>query len=432
MRGLKRPVNFLACRFKAMGMTGLAVTGSLAGIAILYLIVNSGSPPLVALDDAWMFEGKQIQVEGAVIDQEPLEGAGYSIMIYQNGTTLKISVEDTESRDMPLHRWVRASGEVISYYGNTELEVIAWKDIEEQQDWTPKSGAPSNIGDIKGRYVSVNGSISNIRVWDTGFTRIEMFDGEGTCTVTSKDDPFQYQTGRVLGLGDTIQVCGLAANDSWGPSLEILDPRAVKYLGAWIPRDLEMGDISLEIMSLATELERTSPGFLDEWDCFPINITGYVKYQPMYPGSLILAEAPEGGIQSLKVSFEECGNVSMGDLVRVTGTLGYDPGSLRFSIDAQSLDMLVQHGPMNPDMASLAESPSTYHGARIRLSGVFLGVSEKEEWLLGDGQEDPQVVVRAEWGDCAESEPPLYSEIEIEGRWMFDPVELVYFLSAGD
>jgi len=421
-----------------MGMVGLAVSGSTVGIVLLYLVSLQCGTPVVSLDELEDHMGQRVIVEGAVVRAELEENGVGSVTLYDSGNLLKLNTEMTGRRDMELHRWIRAEGDLLSWGDTTRLQVTTDDAMKDLGPWEPLSTGLDQLSEAGGEYVKINGTVARVRSWEGGFTRLDVMDGHCACSVSVDGDISDDLAITVLETGDRVSLCGMVENGSWGNSLELLDARAVEKVGKWSVMELTPGLLALEMSRLAVDMELSTDRITD--DClFPINLTGYVRYEPLYPGSLVLTELPGDGDLSFKVILEdECQGafgedaIHMWDRVRITGMVRFDPDTLRYEISATSLDIREAHGPINVTLEELVANPSIYQGARVCVDILFVQSLKNDTWLAADPSGDSDAEVGIVWIGGAPFPPALYGVVSVTGEWVLDGRDMAYRLECSD
>jgi hypothetical protein len=195
---------------------------------------------------------------------------------------------------------------------------------------------------------------------ETVLTLLEPQDLESTLKI------FIESCSRDFTVGDVVQVKGsiLRINDNF-LELIVINEKDIKVTGHWY-------NYRLSIPELAHRLEQNPM----EFKYLPVEVTGYIKYEPRMPlTSLRLTEHPTDGIYSVKVeisSFEQPeAELHKGDLVSIKVSMEYNENNFEYKLISKNLTLLESYGDWSISLSELTEAPFVFEGAKLNISGYI-------------------------------------------------------------
>jgi len=196
---------------------------------------------------------------------------------------------------------------------------------------------------------------------ETVLTILEPEDLESTLKI------FIESSSREFAMGDVVQVKGsvLKINEEF-LELIVINEKDIKITGHW-------HNYRLSIPELAHRLEQNP----SEFKHLPVEVTGYIKYEPRLPiTSLRLTDHPTEGIYAVKVEIpttEQVGfELHKGDLVSINVSLEYNENNFEYKLLSKNLTLLQPYGEWNISLSELIEAPYEFEGAQINVTGYLL------------------------------------------------------------
>ncbi len=235
----------------------------------------------------------------------------------------------------------------------------------------------SKLGDYEGETVIVDGIIIDI---DTTSRN------EGILTVLEPDDMestlkiFVENNGRNFSIGDKIQVKGsvLKINEGFY-ELMVINDKDIELTGHWY-------NYKLSIPELAHRLE-VQP---EEFKYLPVQVSGYIKYEPRIPiTSIRLSEDPGDGIYNVKVDIPDPNlleqlsvDLHKGDLVSLNVSVDYNENNFEYKLILKNITLLRSYGEWFITLSELQEAPFMFEGATINTSGYIFDFEPNYNFIL--------------------------------------------------
>jgi hypothetical protein len=227
-----------------------------------------------------------------------------------------------------------------------------------------------------------------------------------TCMIRFSDCPGD------LNSTDRITAYGVVREGDDEAYLYIYDEDALDIEKEyWEPKNMTIG-------MLSELVERGS----DEFHSFEVKVSGHLKYEPSGYGSITLTEHPTQGEYSLKVEIRDmdCDHeMSKGDLLVVNGILEYDREGLRYVLNAQWGEVVVEYGIWNMTLEELVDDYYLFENTHILIEGRLEYLENKT--YLYDG--DHRIRTNANPTDWT-----LDVDLRIYGCLKFDEEGLFYYL----
>jgi hypothetical protein len=139
----------------------------------------------------------------------------------------------------------------------------------------------------------------------------------------------------------------------------------------------------LSIPELAHRLEYQPDEFLH----LPVEVTGFIKYEPRNPtSSLTLSEDPCNGFYSVKVELpvgtEFASELHKGDLVSLNVSVEYNENNFEYKLVLKSLELLEPYGDWCLTLTELQDAPFIFEGATINTSGYIYDYEPYYNYIL--------------------------------------------------
>jgi len=196
--------------------------------------------------------------------------------------------------------------------------------------------------------------------------------GETMVTVLEPDDlestlkVFIESCDHNFSIGDKIQVTGsvLKLNDGFY-ELIVINDKDIQKTGHW-------HHYRLSIPELAHRLEHNP----NEFKYLPVEIFGYLKYEPRQPiTKLRLSEDPNNGMYEVSVEvangYQLGCSLHKGDLVSLNVSLEYNENKFEYKLILKNLTLLQEFGEWSIDLSELMAAPFVYEGACVNISGFI-------------------------------------------------------------
>lgn len=147
---------------------------SIVGIIVLYFLSTLSQPVMIELNEIPEYEGKQVIVEGTVMEYHITSYGNQIITIENNNTTTIVFVE--EETKAKYGDKIQATGKVQKYKGDWEIVVGDIRFVEIIQHWQnitmPLWQLAENPAKYEGLNINVTGYID--LVYDTYFYLVDM------------------------------------------------------------------------------------------------------------------------------------------------------------------------------------------------------------------------------------------------------------------
>jgi hypothetical protein len=232
----------------------------------------------------------------------------------------------------------------------------------------------SELEDFEGETVVIDGIIIDTDTTSRGetmLTVLEPHDLESTLKV------FAESCQKNFSIGDKVQAKGsvLKINDDF-LELVVINDKDIKITGHW-------QHYSLSIPELAHRLEHQPV----EFKYLPVQISGYIKYEPRKPiTSLRLAEDPGNGIYNVKVDVPDerliKDELHKGDLVSLNVSIEYNENNFEYKLILKNITLLCQHGEWYVTLTEIQDLPYVFEGALINTSGYVYDYEYYYNYLL--------------------------------------------------
>ncbi len=219
----------------------------------------------------------------------------------------------------------------------------------------------SELGRYEGKIVIIEGIVIDSDPTSRGeliLTVLEPDDLESTLKI------FIESCGGNFSIGDIIQAKGsvLRISDEF-LELVVVNEKDIEIIGHW-------HHYRLSIPELAHRLEH-QPG---EFKYLPVEVTGYLKYEPRQPvTSLRLTEHPTDGFYTVKVDINDqirsTAGLHKGDLVSLNVSMEYNENNFEYKLILKNLTLLEHYGEWQVTFGEVMEAPFVYEGATLNISG---------------------------------------------------------------
>lgn len=232
----------------------------------------------------------------------------------------------------------------------------------------------SELGKYEGKIVVVQGIIID---YD------ETSRGESILTVLEPDDLestlkiFIESCSTNFSIGDKIQAKGsvLKLNDNLFEII-VLNDKDVEKIGHW-------HHPKLTIPELAHRLEYSPVEFCH----LPVEISGYLKYEPRVPITYFrLSEDPNNGIYNVKIDIPSSNGLNKelhkGDLVSLNVTVEYNENNFEYKLILKNITLLHQYGEWYVTLQELQDAPYVFEGTTINTSGYVYNYESYYNYIL--------------------------------------------------
>ena len=178
-------------------------------------------------------------------------------------------------------------------------------------------------------------------------------------------------------IGDVVQAKGsvLRLSEDF-LELVVINEKDITVIGHW-------HSYKLSIPELAHRLEHNPAEFAH----LPVEISGYLKYEPRLPvTSLRLADDPVDGFYTVKVDIPGpeimSAELHKGDLISLNVSIEYNENNFEYELIAKNLTLLEAYGDWEVTLFELMEAPFVYEGAKINISGFVYDYEEYYNYIM--------------------------------------------------
>lgn len=341
--------------------TSLVVLFAVLGTALLLYLSGRTTAPEASLGELSSFEGEQVVVEGTVIGVE-------SEVIYLYGDSTVAKVYLNEGVTVGVLDRVRLRAQVIYSGEMPALEMVSSRSFVKMGEDTaaeltlPLSGEEEGLVRVEGvaRAVAHHGALTR------GYIMPTSSPGE----VYTAGVPFiWYGSEKDLKEGSIVKALGVLTRGE----LKLYGGESVVVEGRLLEAELTIGEL----------MRRASSGDSDVL-FRPLNLRGYVLYEPLGETVYLTESLPEGFL-SLRCNLNTTLPIHKGDFVEVrNATLTLDEETLRYTLLSDEVEVLLSHGPWNVTVEGLASDPLSFLGARVVVEGTA-EVEGEGTYLVGEG-----------------------------------------------
>jgi hypothetical protein len=207
--------------------------------------------------------------------------------------------------------------------------------------------------------------------------------GETIVTLLEPDDlnstlkVFIESSSLEIEIGDMIQVKGsvLKISDDF-LEIVVVNEKDVDIIGHW-------HNYRLSIPELAHRLAHKP----DEFAYLPVEVSGYLKYEPRVPiTSLRLSEHPVDGLYSVKIevpaNYQLSAELHKGDLISLNTTIIYNENNFEYKLTLINLTLIQSYGEWLVTFEELIEAPFIFEGAKIELTGYVYEYQSYYNYIL--------------------------------------------------
>jgi hypothetical protein len=232
----------------------------------------------------------------------------------------------------------------------------------------------SKLGNYEGKIVITKGIIIDYDETSRGETILTVLEPND---LNSTLKIFIESASKTFFIGDLIQVQGsvLRINDDL-LELVVVNEKDIETIGHW-------HGFKLSIPKLAHRLEHNP----SEFKYLPVEVTGYLKYEPRLPlSSLYLTEHPIDGFYSVKVeivdSTQIISELHKGDLVSLNVSIYYNENNFEYKLSMVNLTLLESYGNWDISLTELVEAPFVFENAQINVSGYVYNYEPYFNYIL--------------------------------------------------
>jgi hypothetical protein len=186
-----------------MQLKYLAIIIAITGTCFLYYVSTFAQPTIIELHQIPEYEGKQVTVEGTVIEHHLTSYKGHIIEINDNNNS-KTTIYVEEETTVDYGDTIQATGIVQKYKGEWEIVVDNKRFVKIIQKWNDTRCPLWQLAENPNRYVGMNVNVTGIidRWYDAFFYLI---DSEDEHSVIVSCDSFTCSN---VSQGDTVAVAG--------------------------------------------------------------------------------------------------------------------------------------------------------------------------------------------------------------------------------
>ena len=327
-------------------------------------------PGAVGLDRIEDHEGETVVVEGVVCQYYSTERGETVIKLAGSGVIVPVVVE-TGRFDLSPGDRLEVTGKIVRINNGFELQVARASLVKKTGTVLGNAIALESTNAWKGEYIQTRGVVSDLEVKDF-FIKARVFDPFSRYEV----DWYIYEMDERISIGAEVNFTTFIDGSRDELSLQTYMIGAISLEGLWESKEL---GIRRAFESLSSNRR--------EFMFFPVNITGYVLYQPspIFP-SITLSDRVESGGRTLKIGFTDDTNLSgmdRGDLVKVRGRLTEDDKTMGLEMDSFFIQLVEKARPENITIDQVKESPYLYRDAKTGLSGYVGGMSDRKNIFGG-------------------------------------------------
>lgn len=219
----------------------------------------------------------------------------------------------------------------------------------------------SDLDKYEGKAVILKGIVldyDTTTYGETILTVLEPKDLESTLKIVIESGSGNFS------IGDIIRAKGTVLRISEDMlELVVINRKDIETVGRWHHH-------RLSIPELAHRLEHHPQEFLH----LPVELTGYLKYEPRQPiTNLRMTEHPNEGFYSVKVeipkSEQNIGELHKGDLVSINVSIIYNENNFEYKLVLKNLTLLESYGEWLVSFEELMSAPFIFEGTKINISG---------------------------------------------------------------
>ncbi len=157
---------------------------SIIGILILYVLSLLSQPALVTLEELPQYEGKQVIVEGIVVESRQTKYDSQLIVLKENNTTATVFIEGALAFAIEYGDTLQVEGTVQQYEGEWEIVVDNGKHATLLQKWQNISFPLWQLVECPERYKGTNVNVTGYVdvIYDSYFYLVDV-EGEHTLIV---------------------------------------------------------------------------------------------------------------------------------------------------------------------------------------------------------------------------------------------------------
>ncbi len=349
---------------------------SIIGIGFLFLFSLLAKPNNVSLDELEDHEGEMVVVQGAVCDVQYTDTDETFINICGKNTIVTVVVETGDCSFDP-GDIIEVRGQVVKFNKEYQIQVNKASFLEKVDTVCDDTKALISLIGYEGEYVCTTGVVTDLFQRET-FYIAQLFDPASDYSITW----YIYDIRMNVSLGQEVKVTGFVQlKDDGDPYLVTYNSEAVIIEGSW--ESMEMG-----IKRAFQRLSENRREFL----YFPVNITGYVLYEPDPIFSTItISDRTVTGGRLLNVHLPYEFNISIihrRDLILVSGKLVEDDTDMGLYMEAVSALLVHSSQPENITFSDLTSVHYLYEDAQVRLTAQIHTGSSDNDPMDGSNEND--------------------------------------------
>ncbi|RLF59109.1 MAG: hypothetical protein DRN37_04195 [Thermoplasmata archaeon] len=399
--GQPRMSAMSAFRISEARVRAVVIIFSVTGVLLLTLMAYLAQPDELALGELEGSDGRKVRTKGTVVGQYFNEHGSSIIMIVDGNASAEVFIERS-SENYGTGDVISATGEVLDDGYGITITVQSDRGI----DVVRRASTLNTRTDVKVAEASLlNGTIVYA---SSGF-------GSGR-----ELEVVMEEEGRTMFIDvDLIRSdCDLRSGD-------IVRMEGLMYPGG---RMICFGEGSVEVLSRPEPATSALLSVIEGAALSPSDLPGgkmdlkaYIRYEPS-SRTIYVSDEPAGSLISIKVLLPERNPlIHMGDLVELHNTtFRWDAEQVRYTLLAESAEVISPHGPWRVDLSNLEYGVSPYEGAMVLIEGYIVREGDAV-FVVDDGA---KLEMRGT-GEYVEGE-----RSEVRGRIRMDPEGNAFYLEA--
>ena len=376
----------------------MAILFSIIGIVVLQILAMYSRPGIIDLDQIGDHVGETVKVEGVVAQYYRTGNDETVLKIAGNAAMVTVVIETGDSSFSPGDK-LEVTGKVVKISRDYQIQVARASLVKKIGSIVDDLKPLESIGTCSGEYVQTRGVVSDLEYWET-FVKASVFDPFSR----SEAKWYIYDREADLSIGAEVNFSTYVDTSQTDVILRTYMSEAIAVEGLWESKEL---GIRRAFESLSANRR--------EFMYFPVNITGFVLYQPNpIFNRITLSDRTETGGRTLKINFLEEENLSAidrGDLVKVRGRLVEDEKTMGLEMEAVFLEVLEPSSPENVSIEAIMEYPYLYRDARVIMTGI---ISKSGEERISTGEYN---ITQSAYYFTDESKVPVLSLVVREGEY---------------
>ncbi len=336
--------------------THMAVIFSIAGIVLLYVLSLFARPGEIPLSEVGEHDGETVVVRGVVAQYYDTGRDETVIKICGGGEIVSVVVE-TGTIGVALGDVLQVTGKVVRISKDYQLQVARATLIKKVGSIRGNMIPLASLESVSGEYIHTEAVVSDIENRDT-YRKLTVFDPQSRLELCL----YLYDTDSDISIGSELNLTAYVDSTDDGIVLRSYMSEAVAVEGMWESRELGIRRLFESISSNRREFMY-----------FPVNVTGYVLFQPNpLFSSLTISDRTGSGGRVLKVNLAygtDIGSIDRRDLIMVRGKLRESEFDMGLEMEADHYEILEAAPLENVTTEELYAVAYLYENAVINLEG---------------------------------------------------------------